>query len=328
MMMKTHALTKTLFADNQPQKATRDGYGEGLIEVGKKNERVVVLTGDLKESTRAQGFEEHYPERFIEVGVAEQNLAVLATGLSLEGFIPFVATYAVFCPGRNWDQIRISVCVQHANVKLSGAHAGISVGPDGRTHQALEDMALTRVLPGMTVLAPCDSEEARKIVHAAAAFDGPVYIRFARHKTPVFTTTKTPFHIGKGLQMTDGDDVTIIGCGPIVYSALETAQQLSKKGIGARVINMSSVKPIDEKLIIRAAKETGAVVTAEEHQIAGGLGSAVAEVLARHHPVPQEFIGMRDTFGETGEPAELLHAYRMDTEAISGAVLRVMKRKH
>lgn len=325
--MKTRALAKTLFASDQPHKATRDGYGEGLIELGKKNERVVVLTGDLKESTRTQGFEEQFPERFIEVGVAEQNMAVLATGLALEGFIPFVATYAVFCPGRNWDQIRISVCVQHANVKLSGAHAGISVGPDGRTHQALEDIALTRVLPGMTVLAPCDAEEARKIVHAAAALEGPVYIRFARHKTPVFTTPKTPFHIGKGLQMTDGNNVTIIGCGPIVYSALEAARELQEKGIGVRVINMPSVKPIDEQLIVRAAKETGAVVTAEEHQIAGGLGSAVAEALARHHPVPQEFIGMHDTFGESGEPAELLHAYQMDTEAIVDAVLRVLKRK-
>jgi transketolase len=325
--MKTHRLAKTLFAKDQPMKATRDGYGEGLLEVGAKNPNVVVLTGDLKESTRVEWFEKKFPDRFIEMGVAEQNMAGVATGLALEGKIPFVATYAVFCPGRNWDQIRISVCFQNANVKLSGAHAGISVGPDGGTHQAMEDLALTRVLPNMTVFAPCDSEEARKVVHAAAKIVGPVYMRFGRHKTPVFTTAKTPFAVGKAHQLTDGDHVTVIACGSMVYTALDAAQRLSQKDIGVRVLNMATVKPIDENGIVKAASDTGAVVTAEEHQVNGGFGSAVAEVLARKYPVPQEFIGMANHFGESGEPAELLAKYSMDAEAIIAAVHRVLKRK-
>ncbi|MDP3685696.1 MAG: transketolase C-terminal domain-containing protein [bacterium] len=310
------------------QRPTRDGYGDGLVELGAKNPNVVVLCGDLKESTRAEWFEKKYPERFIECGISEQNMAAMAAGLALSGKIPFVATYAVFCPGRNWDQVRISICYQNANVKLSGAHAGISVGPDGATHQAMEDIAITRVLPNMTVIAPADAEETRKAVHAAAELRGPVYLRFARHKTPVFTTAKTPFKIGQALQLTDGDDVTIIGCGPIVYSALEAAQQLSAKGISVRVINVATVKPIDQKAIQKAARETGAVVTAEEHQRHGGLGGAVAEVLTGQGPaVPQEFVAMPDHFGESGEPGELLAHYGMDTGAIVAAVHRVLKRK-
>jgi transketolase len=325
--MKTTALAKTLFAKTQPLKATRDGYGEGLVELGAKNPLVVVLTGDLKESTRTEWFEEHYPDRFIEMGIAEQNMAVVATGLALAGKIPFVATYAVFCPGRNWDQVRISICYQNVNVKLSGAHAGISVGPDGATHQALEDIAITRVLPNMTVFVPCDAEETRKVVHAAAKIVGPVYMRFARHKTPVFTTPKSPLTPGKAAQLTNGDDVTIVACGPIVYNALEAARELSGKGIGVRVLNMATVKPLDAHAVVRAAKETGAIVTAEEHQIHGGLGSAVAEVLVREYPVPQEFVGMPDRFGESGTPDELLHAYGMDTKAAVNAIHRVLKRK-
>lgn len=326
--MKIYALAKTLFVRTQPMKATRDGYGEGLVELGKENPRVVVLTADLKESTRTEWFEQHYPDRFIEMGIAEQNMAAVATGLSLAGKIPFVATYAVFCPGRNWDQVRISVCFQNANVKLSGAHAGISVGPDGATHQALEDLALTRVLPNMTVFVPCDAEETRKAVHAAARIVGPVYMRFARHKTPVFTTPKTPFVPGKALQLTDGDDVTVIGCGPIVYNALEAARTLARKGVGVRVLNMATVKPLDARAITRAAQETGAIVSAEEHQIHGGLGSAIAEILVQQDVhVPQEFVGMHDRFGKSGTPDELLHAYGMDTEATTAAILRVLKRK-
>lgn len=325
--MKTHHLAKTLFRDSQPLEPTRDGYGKGLLEAGEKNPDIVVLTGDLKESTRTLWFEERFPDRFIEMGIAEQNMVAVATGLSFEGKIPFVATYAVFCPGRCWDQIRISVCYQHANVKLSGAHAGVSVGPDGATHQALEDIAITRVLPGMTVFVPCDAEEARKATRAAAKIVGPVYLRFARHKTPKFTTPKTPFLPGKALALTDGRDVTVIGCGPIVYNALAAAAQLAGKGVGVRVLNMATVKPLDADAIVRAARETGGIVTAEEHQVHGGLGGAVAEVLTRHHPVPQEFVAMPDHFGESGTPEELLQKYGMDTDAIVQAIHRVLKRK-
>lgn len=325
--MRTLHLAPTLLSASEILKATRDGYGTGLVELGEKNDQVVVLTGDLKESTRTLWFEEKFPARFIEMGVAEQNMAAVAAGLSFEGYIPFVATYAVFCPGRNWDQVRISICIQGANVKLAGAHAGISVGPDGKTHQALEDIALTRVLPGMTVLAPCDAEETRKAVHAAAALSGPVYLRFARHKTPVFTTERTPFSIGKALQLTEGEDVTVAACGPLVHSAMDAAKRLKEKGIEVRVLNIASIKPLDEATIIDAARTTGAFVTVEEHQVAGGMGSAIAELLARSAPTPIEFVGMQNTFGESGEPEELLHAYKIDVDAIVAAILRVQKRK-
>lgn len=321
-------LSPQMFAKDLPQRPTRDGYGDGLVELGGSNPNVVVLCGDLKESTRAEWFEKKYPERFVECGVAEQNMAAMAAGLALSGKIPFVATYAVFCPGRNWDQVRISIAYQNLNVKLSGAHAGISVGPDGATHQAMEDMAITRVLPNMTVLAPCDAEETRKAVLAAAELPGPVYLRFARHKTAVFTTPRTPFRIGKALQLTDGDDVSIIACGPIAHSALEAARRLSGEKINVRVINMATVKPIDRDAIQQAARETGAIVTAEEHQRHGGLGSAVAEVLTSEGPpVPQEFVAMPDHFGESGETNELLAHYGMDADAIVVAVQRVLKRK-
>ncbi|TSC73089.1 MAG: transketolase [Parcubacteria group bacterium Gr01-1014_38] len=326
--LRTARLVETLFAKDIAQRATRDGYGDGLVEVGAKNPNVVVLCGDLKESTRAEWFEKKYPERFVECGISEQNMAAMAAGLALSGKIPFVATYAVFCPGRNWDQVRISICYQNANVKLSGAHAGISVGPDGATHQAMEDIAITRVLPNMTVIAPCDAEETRKAVHAAAEIRGPVYLRFARHKTPVFTTPKTPFRIGKALVLTEGSDAGIIACGPIVYSALEAARQLSEKGIGVRVIDMATVKPLDGATIQKAAWDTGAIVTAEEHQRHGGLGGAVAEALTSQGPVvPQEFVAMPDHFGESGQPDELLAHYGMDADALVAAVHRVIKRK-
>ena len=307
--------------------ATRDGYGIGLVELGEENDKVVVLCGDLTESTRSAGFREAYPDRFIQMGVAEQNMANVAVGLALNGKIPFVSTYAVFTPGRNWDQIRISGCYNNANVKYAGAHTGISVGPDGATHQAMEDIALTRVLPRMTVLVPCDVEETRKITHAAAAIVGPVYFRFARAGSPAFTSAKTPFKVGKAVVFRDGDEVAIIAAGPIVHSALLAADRLIEQGVSARVINNPSIKPLDEKTIEQAARECGAVVTCEEHQVMGGMGSAVAEFLAVTYPVPMEFIGMHNSFGESGEPAELLKKYKMDTEAIAAAVKKVIKRK-
>ncbi|PIT97731.1 MAG: transketolase, partial [Candidatus Andersenbacteria bacterium CG10_big_fil_rev_8_21_14_0_10_54_11] len=295
--------------------ATRDGFGIGLVELGEKNNQVVVLCGDLADSTRAAKFREKFPRRFIEMGIQEQNMANVAVGLALAGKIPFVSTYAVFTPGRNWDQIRISGAYNKANVKYAGAHAGISVGPDGATHQALEDIALMRVLPCMTVLVPCDAEETRKVVHVAASVQGPVYFRFGRTATPAFTTTDTPFNIGKAQVFRDGSDVAIIGAGPIVHTALAAADRLIEQDISCRVINNPSVKPLDEETIERAARECGAVVTCEEHQCAGGMGSAVAEFLAQTFPVPQIFIGMRDSFGESGQPEELLKKYRMDTDA-------------
>lgn len=307
--------------------ATRDGYGKAVVALGEDDERIVVLCADLTESTRSNLFREKFPERFIEMGVAEQNMAGVAVGLALNGKIPFTATYAVFSPGRNWDQIRISACYNEANVKFIGAHAGVTVGPDGATHQALEDIALMRVLPGMTVLVPCDALEAEKAVRAAAAIEGPVYIRLGRVATPQFTTEKTPFSIGKALVLKEGSDVAIIGAGPIIHSALAAAHHLVEKGISCRVINLPSIKPIDEIHIEQAAKECGAIVTVEEHQIMGGVGSAVAEVVARTHPVPIEFIGMQNSFGESGTPEELLKKYRMDEGAIMNAVAHVVKRK-
>ncbi len=321
-----HLSTATLRHDVH-MAPTRDGYGIGVVELGEKDERIAVLCADLTESTRSNLFREKFPERFIEMGVAEQNMANVAVGLSLQGKIPFIATYAVFSPGRNWDQIRISSCYNKANVKFIGAHAGISVGPDGGTHQALEDIALTRVLPNMTVFVPCDSEEARKAVHAAAQINGPVYIRLGRIATPVFTTETTPFAVGKALQLRDGDDVAIIGAGPIIHSALVAAHQLVEKGISCRVINLPSIKPIDTDAIEQAARTCKAIVTVEEHQIFGGVGSAIAEVLAQVYPVPVEFIGMHNSFGESGTPEELLHKNRMDAPAIVQAVLKVIKRK-
>jgi transketolase len=306
---------------------TRDGYGLGLIEVGEKNDQVVVLCADLADSTRSGKFRDRFPERFIQMGIAEQNMAVVAAGLALQGKIPFVSTYAVFCPGRNWDQIRISTCYNNANVKFAGAHTGISVGPDGATHQAMEDVALTRVLPRMTVFVPADREEARKIVHAAVAIKGPVYFRFARAASPVFTTAETPFKVGRALTLREGNDVAIIGAGPIMHSALKAADQLIEQGVSCRVINSPSIKPIDEDAIEQAARECGAIVTCEEHQIMGGIGSAIAEVVVRHYPVPMEFVGMKNSFGESGKPEELLKKYKMDTDAIVDAVKRVHKRK-
>lgn len=325
--MKTAHLSPSTLRHDVHMAATRDGYGQAIVELGEKDERIVVLCADLTESTRSNAFQREFPERFIEMGVAEQNMTAVAVGLALNGKIPFTATYAVFSPGRAWDQIRISGCYNNANIKIIGAHAGISVGPDGATHQAMEDIALTRVLPHMTVLVPCDSEEAHKAVHAAAAINGPVYIRLGRNATPQFTTEKTPFSIGKGIVFRDGKDVAIIGAGPIIHSALVAAHNLVEKGISCRVINLPGIKPIDTEIIEKAARECRAIVTVEEHQIAGGVGSAIAEVVARTYPVPMEFVGMHDSFGESGTPEELLKKYRMDTPAITAAVYKVLKRK-
>jgi len=314
--------------NKEPEKIpTRDGFGKGLVDAGEKDERIVVLCADLAESTRCHWFKEKFPQRYIELGVAEQNLATVASGLANYGKIPFIASYAVFSPGRNNEQIRTLVSLSNLPVKIAGAHAGVSVGPDGATHQALEDIALMRVQPNMTVLVPCDAIEARKATLAAAFYNGPVYIRLGREKSAVFTSEDASFEIGKAIVLKEGKDATIIGCGSLLYNALLTAEELSKNGIDVEVINCHTVKPLDAETILGSVRKTGAVVSVEEHQIMGGMGSAVAEMLAQNFPVPQEFIGVRDRFGESGEADELIEALGMGVEDIKAAIIKVIKRK-
>ncbi|MBI2049284.1 MAG: transketolase family protein [Parcubacteria group bacterium] len=307
---------------------TRDGYGKGVAEAGEKDERVVVLCADLLESTRSHWFKEKFPSRYIELGVAEQNLATVAAGLANYGKIPFIASYAVFSPGRNNEQIRTTISINNVSVKIVGAHAGVSVGPDGATHQALEDIALMRVQPNMKVIVPADAEEARKATYAAAFMEGPVYLRFAREKTPVFTTADSPFEIGKAnvLWEAKNPEVTIIACGPLVHNALLAAKELENE-IATVVINNHTIKPMDKETIIAYAKKTGAAVTVEEHQIAGGMGSAVAELLAAEYPVPMEFVGVHDKFGQSGEPDELIEHYGMGVGHIKEAIRKAISRK-
>lgn len=309
-------LVSGLFSKDLEMKANREGFGEALLEIGKSDKKVVVLTGDLADSTRVAKFGEAYPERFFEIGVAEQNMMGIAAGLALSGKTPWVASYATFNPGRNWDQLRVSVAYSMANVKVAGAHAGLSVGPDGATHQAMEDIAMVRVLPNMTVVVPCDSVETAKATLALTKTPGPAYLRFGREKTPVFTTPNTPFQIGRAEILKEGRDLTIIGCGALVYECLKAADELESEGILAQVINCHTIKPIDVRTISHAAATTGSVVTVEEHQVSGGLGGAVAEVLAKHYPVPQEFVGMPDHFGESGQPQELLEKWGMTSKTI------------
>lgn len=331
MLNKDLKLSQKIFSDDCEQKPLRDGFGEGLLKAAEEDERVVGLCADLVESTRMEAFKKKFPERFIEIGVAEQNLASVASGLAAAGKIPFISSYAVFSPGRNWEQIRTTVCYNNVPVKIAGSHAGVSVGPDGGSHQALEDIAITRVLPRMIVLTPCDSVEARKATVAAAKIDGPVYIRLAREKTLVITSKDTPFEIGKSeifFKPESGKaEVGIIACGTLVGRAIRAAAELEKEGITTMVMNLGTVKPIDEKAIIDLAKETGAIVTVEAHQIMGGAGSAVSEVLAASCPVPIEFVGVHDQFGQSGKPDELIEHYGLDEVSIKGAVRVVIKRK-
>jgi len=331
-MEKLHAsmnkmkLAKNIF-DSPDRIPQRNGYGDGVVEAGKENENIVVLCCDLTESTRSAAFREAFPDRFVEIGIAEQNMAGIAAGLSFSGKIPYMSSYATFSPGRNWDQIRVSVCYSKANVKIMGAHAGISVGPDGATHQAMEDIAITRCLPNMTVVVPCDYWEAKQATISMAGIAGPVYMRFGREKVPVVTTEKTPFKIGKAETFRDGKDVSVIACGSLVYEALIAAKKLEKENVDVRVINCHTIKPIDTKTIISAAKETGAIVTAEEHQVHGGLGSAVAEVVSKHHPVPMDYVAVMDRFGESGEPDELMIKFGVKSPNIVKAVKKVLARK-
>jgi transketolase len=321
------------------KKSIRDGFGEGLVEAGEQNDKIVVFSADVSESVRANLFKEKFPERFIEVGVAEQNMAVIASGLANYGRIPFITSYAVFSPGRNWEQIRTTIAINNLPVKIIGGHAGVTVGPDGITHQALEDIALMRVLPNMVVVVPCDALEARKATLAIAQNGKPSYMRTERPETPIITTEDSPFEIGKANILRNIENTrpseapeerrkaTIVACGSLVFEALAAAEELSKEGVECEVINCHTIKPLDEKTIIESAQKTGAIVTVEDHQLAGGLGSAVAECLAQNHPTPQEFVAVRDRFGQSGTPEELLKEYRLDKDSVMAAVKKVLGRK-
>lgn len=314
------------------QKTTRLGFGEGLVVAGENDKNVVALCADLTESTQIHLFKNKFPERFIEVGVAEQNLAALASGLAAADKIPFIASYGMFSPGRNWEQIRTTIAYNEQKVVIAAMHSGVSVGPDGGTHQAIEDMAITRVIPKVVVINPCDYYEAKKATVAAAKHPLPIFLRFHREKTPIITTAESNFEIGKAETLfTPKDenkiDAAIIACGPLVHNALLAADELEKEGLNVYVVNNHTIKPMDEKTIIEIAKKANAVVTVEEHQIAGGMGSAVAEILAQNYPVPMEFIGVHDQFGQSGQQEELIEHYGMGVSHIKEAVGKVIKRK-
>ena len=311
------------------QKPTRDGFGLGSVEAGKADERVMVLCADLTESTRAEWFAKEFPKRYIEMGIGEQNMAATASGLANYGKIPFIASYAAFNPGRNYEIIRTTIAITKLPVIVCGMHAGVSVGPDGATHQMLEDIALMRVLPNMTVISPCDAEEASKATAAAAKLGTPVYMRFAREKTPVMTTPETPFEIGKAQVMwrSDAPHVAIFATGPLVHNALLAARELEKEGIQVSITNVHTIKPLDVETILREVSAAGAVVTVEEHQKAGGMGSAIAEFLAQKHPVPIEFVAVQDQFGQSGTPTELVEHYGLGATHIAEAARQVIKRK-
>lgn len=327
MINKNAYLNPKLFDEDIEQKPSRDGYGDGLVLAGEENSQVVALCADLTESTRTESFAKKFPERFVEIGVAEQNLATVGAGMALGGKIPFITSYATFSPGRNWEQIRTTICYNDVPVKIIGSHAGISVGADGATHQALEDMAIMRALPNMVVVSPADWIEAKKATQAIARLGGPCYMRLSRDKVPIITTEQTPFEIGKAQIFYEGKDVTVIATGQMVYRALLAAKELEKHKLSVRVINCHTIKPLDKNTILRAAEETGAIVTVEEHQITGGLGGAVAELVSQHYPVPVKIIGIEDRFGESGKPDELLEKFGLTKEAIIKAVTQVLRMK-
>ncbi|MEI6490592.1 MAG: transketolase C-terminal domain-containing protein [bacterium] len=329
-------LNPKIFDKDVEQVPIRKGFGEGLVLAAEKNKNVVGLCADLTESTMMHLFKNKFPERFVEIGVAEQNLASVASGMSAMGKIPFISSYAMFSPGRNWEQIRTTICYNDRKVIIAGSHAGVSVGPDGGTHQAVEDIAITRVIPNITIISPCDAIEAKKATLACLDVKTPVYLRLAREKTPVITTDETPFIVGKAqifyeankaLLKKERIDVGIIATGSLVFKAIMVARNLEKKGIAANVLNLSTIKPLDTEAILNLAKEAGAIVTVEEHQIAGGMGSAVAEFLAGSFPVPIEFIGVQNKFGQSGTPDELIEHYGMGETHIMKAVERVVGRK-
>jgi transketolase len=321
-------LNAKLFDDDVEQEAIRTGFGKGLVAAGERDPQVVALCGDLTESAHVDEFRKRFPKRFVELGVAEQNMASVASGMAAMGKIPFITSYAMFSPGRNWEQIRTTICYNNRPVKIAGSHAGVSVGPDGGTHQAIEDIALARVIPRMIVVCPCDAIEARKATVAALATGTPVYLRLAREKTPIITTDDTPFEIGRAFTVwsSDAPRVGFIATGALLHTALVAARALAAEQIEVEVLNLSTVKPLDSDAVVALARKAGRLVTIEEHQIFGGMGSAVAECLAAHRPVPIEFVGVHDDFGQSGTPDELLEHYGMGRDAIVDAARRVMAR--
>ncbi len=307
--------------------ATRDGFGEGLLELGRANPHIVALSGDLEDSCRAIAFKQAYPNRFFSIGIAEQDMIGTAAGLAWAGKIPFACSFSQFVTGKGLEQMRLAVCYQKLNVKIAGSHGGLSVGADGATAEALEEFPHLRSLPGMTVLAPCDALEAKRLTIASAAYPGPVYLRLGRAPVPAITKPDDPLAIGKANVLRAGDDVTIIACGAMVAQALSAAELLAKEDIHARVINLHTIKPVDTAAIVKAARETGAIVTAEEHTVLGGLGGTVAEVVVQAHPVPMRFVGVPDCFGTSGDPAELLKVFHLMPEDIASAARSVLRLK-
>ncbi len=309
------------------EKDTRSGFGAGLHELGKENENVVALCADLTGSLKMDAFKEDFPDRFFQVGIAEANMIGIAAGMTIGGKIPFTGTFANFSTGRVYDQIRQSVAYSGKNVKICASHAGLTLGEDGATHQILEDIGLMKMLPGMTVICPCDYNQTKAATKAIAKYDGPVYLRFGRPKVPNFTPADTEFVIGKADVIQEGTDVSIIATGHLVWKAIEAAKILLENGISADVINIHTIKPLDEEAVLRSVKKTNCVVTCEEHQRHGGLGDSVAQVLSRFYPAPQEYVAVNDTFGESGQPSELMAKYGIDTENIIEAVNTVIARK-
>jgi transketolase len=323
-MLDLH-LIQHVRADELEQEPIRKGFGRGLLAAGKADDAVVAACADLTDSTQMSLFRDAFPERFIEIGVAEQNLVTFGAGMSAMGKIPFVSSYAAFSPGRNWEQIRTTICLNERPVKIVGSHAGISVGPDGATHQMLEDIALMRVLPHMIVIAPCDSLEAERATLAIAKDKkNPAYLRLAREKTPIITTAKTPFEVGKAYVYREGKDITLLATGTMTYHAMVAAEVLAKDGIDAEVIHVPTIKPLDDATILKSLRKTGRAITAEEAQINAGFGSAIAELASEHHPVPIKRIGMQDRFGESGEPAELMQHFGLSATHIAMAAHELM----
>lgn len=325
--MNSKRLNPDLFTDKLAFEPNRKGFGEGLVMAGEADESIVALTADLEESTQVEPFAKVFPDRFIEIGVAEQNLVTVASGLAAVGKKPFVTSYASFSPGRNWEQIRTTICLNNRNVKIVGCHAGVSVGPDGATHQMLEDIAMMRVLPNMTVVVPCDSIEAAKATVELSRLNSPGYLRLAREKTAVITHDKTPFEIGKAVVMREGRDVSILACGPLLYEALKAAEELQKKNISVEVLNVATIKPLDTETILNSAIKTKRVITVEEGQAFGGLGGAVTEYLSQVMPVPIRRVGVQDRFGQSGTIDQLWVEYQLDASAIIKQIMAVIKEK-
>lgn len=308
-------------------KDTRSGFGDGLLELGRKNDKVVALCADLTGSLKMDGFKNEFPDRFIQAGIAEANMIGMAAGLTIGGKIPFTGTFANFSTGRVYDQIRQSVAYSDKNVKICASHAGLTLGEDGATHQILEDLGMMKMLPGMTVINPCDYNQTKAATIAIAEHKGPVYLRFGRPKVPVFMPENEKFEIGKAIQLTEGKDVSIFATGHLVWEALQAAEELEANGISAEVINIHTIKPLDEKAVLDSVKKTKCVVTAEEHMINGGLGDSIAQLLARENPSPQEYVAVNDSFGESGTPEELMTKYGLDAKHIVKAAEKVIKRK-